>query len=715
VPVDPSLALLRVPVVLAAQTPGPFDAFLTQAAVVLLAAAAVGYVCSRIGIVPIVGFLVAGVAIGPNALGLVRDLAVVEVVAEVGIVLLLFTIGIQFSLERLARIRRYVLVGGATKVSLSVLLGVAVLAPFGVGIRDAVFTGFLVAVSSTAIVLKVLAGRGELGAPSGTVAMALLIFDDLASVLMVLLVPILAGGAGGPGDILRVLVTTVALITVVLVGARRVLPKVLDVVARACSPEVFLLTILAISIGTAWLTSLSGVSVSLGAFLAGLLVSESRQSQHALGEVLPLQILFTAAFFLSIGMLLDLRFLLDRPLLVLGAVLLGFLVPLLTTVVATSALRVGTPTVLASSFLLAQVSEFAFVIERAGAAAGLSPAGLGEDGSQAFIAAVVLLMVVTPLSSSLGRRLAAAAAARASARERDAVDTTASSAPDPAAGPRGGAFVSGWGPRARHLGAELAGAGVEVTVVTLNPGGATEAEEAGYRVVLGDSTKRHVLLHAGVADAAVIVVADDGPDAAAQIAGVARDVAPGVPIVVVAGGDLEVSTFAAAGVAHLVAPERATADELTAVVRALTGVGQRDGPAPPATTVLPSRIVDAALPTDRGCTHTDLGVPVLPAAAGCVRCLREGTSWVHLRLCLSCGHVGCCDSSPGRHARAHATAAEHPLVVSAEPADAWAYCFEDDTMLPLRASPVHARDGLANGTSRRVPFRSDGPSEEPAP
>lgn len=712
-PADPLRTLSGLPV-LAAEAGGAFDAFLSQAAIVLLAAALVGYVCSRVGIVPIVGFLAAGVVIGPNALGLVRDLEVVEIVAEVGIVLLLFTIGIEFSLERLGRIRRYVLVGGSTKVALALLLSLAILAPLGVGLRDAVFTGFLVAISSTAIVLKVLASRGELGGPTGTVALALLIFEDLAAVLMVLLVPVLAG-AGGPGEIVRVLVTTVVLIAVVLVGARRVLPRVLEVVARACSPEVFLLTILAICIGTAYVTYLAGVSVSLGAFLAGLLVSESRQSEHALGEILPLQILFTAAFFLSIGMLLDLRFLLDRPLLVLGAVAIGFVIPLVTTLASTAALRVGVPTVLASSFLLAQVSEFAFVIERAGAAAGLSPAGLGEDGSQAFIAAVVLLMVVTPLSAGLGRRLAVRSVARAAAAGRASALTVpdAGAGPDPHAG--GGALVSGWGPRARHLGAELAGAGVEVTVVTLNPGGATEAEEAGHRVVLGDSTKQHVLLHAGVADADVVVVADDEPEAARRIAAIARDVAPGVPIVVVAELDAEVASFAEAGVAHLVAPGRVAEQTVSEVVRLAARGPTAEAARGAATRLDTTRIVAVDLPRGLGCDHAALAAPVLPAAVGCVTCLREGTSWVHLRLCLGCGHVGCCDSSPGRHARAHATAEAHPLVVSAEPADAWAYCFDDDTLLPLPASPVHGRAELANGTSRRVPFRSDGPSEEPAP
>jgi monovalent cation:H+ antiporter-2, CPA2 family len=667
---------------LAVEAGSSFDSFLTQGAALLVAAAVVGYVSSRVKVVPIVGFLLAGVAIGPNALGFVSDIAVVEIVAEVGIVLLLFTIGIEFSLDRLTRIRRYVFVGGGAKVLLAVGLSVAVLLPFGVGLRNAVFTGFLIAISSTAIVLKVLADRAELNAANGTVALALLIFEDLTAVLMVLLVPVLAG-IGGPGEIVRVGVTTIVLIVIVLVGARRVMPKVLDLVAKTCSPEVFLLAVLAICLGTAWITASAGVSVSLGAFLAGLIVSESRQADHALGEVLPLQILFSAAFFLSIGMLLDLRFLVDRPLLVLGAVALGFLIPLITTLAATSLLRVGLPTALATSFLLAQVSEFSFVVERAGAAVGLSPGGLGEDGSQAFIAAVVLLMVVTPAAAALGRSLAAVAARRAEAAGRpvradEQLDGGHGQPVD------GHVVISGWGPRARHLADELAGAGVAVRIITLNPPGASEAEAAGHQVTMGDSTKHVVLQGAGLVSASVLVIADDEVEDVRRIASVASLLAPEIPIVVVTDDAEEVAALAAAGVTHVVGSDRATRNELLDVVRAFPQGSRRAH-------LDVTAIADVHPVAQGGCRHLDAVQPVLPGAGGCQACLRTGGTWVHLRICASCGFVGCCDSSPGRHARAHAAAEPgHPLIASAEPDEAWLYCFTDDEVLPTDR-PVVAR------------------------
>ena len=167
------------------------------------------------------------------------------------------------------------------------------------------FTGFLVSLSSTAIALKLLADRGESDTTWGQVTLGLLIFQDLAVVVMVLLVPMLGGRVGSAADIVIALAKALGIIAVVLIVARRVMPPLLERVARTCSPELFLLAVVAICFGTAWLTSLAGVSLSLGAFLAGLVVSESRFSHHAFGEIMPLQILFSATFFVSVGMLLD--------------------------------------------------------------------------------------------------------------------------------------------------------------------------------------------------------------------------------------------------------------------------------------------------------------------------------------------------------------------------------------------------------------------------
>ena len=294
-------------------------------------------------------------------------------------------------------IRRLVLLGDSLQVAGAVGLTTGVLVLAGVDLRPALFTSLLVSQSSTATVLKLLGDRGQTPSQTGPAGLGLLIFQDLAVVAMILLLPIFAGGDdAGPADLAQALVTAAAVIVVTLVVARRVMPPVLEAVPRACSPEVFLLSVIALWLGTDYLTSLAGVSVSLGAFLAGLFVSESRHSTHRLGEVLPLQVLFSTTFFLSVGTLLNLRFLLEEPLLVLAAVALMLQVKLVTTATAAALTGIRLATAVSTSFLSAQIGEFAFVLERLGREGGLTPAGLGEDGSQSFIAAPVLLMVATP-------------------------------------------------------------------------------------------------------------------------------------------------------------------------------------------------------------------------------------------------------------------------------------------------------------------------------
>ena len=319
----------------------------------------IGYLTARARVVPI-GFLVAGVLLGPAQLGLVENSETVQAAADIGVILLLFTIGIEFSLERLAQVWTWIVVAGGLQLVLATGAGLLLTLALGGDWRDGVFTGFLISLSSTAIVLKLLEGRRETSTVRGRLSVAVLISQDLAVVGMVLVVPLLGSGAGegesGWGSV-RAVVTAVGVVVAVLLVARRVMPPLLDVVARTCLPEVFLLAVVAVCFGTAYLTALAGVSVSLGAFLAGLVISESRASTHVLAEVL-LQIIFSAVFFVSVGMLLDLGFVLDNAVLVLGAAVVVLVAKALTAGAAAAAARVPARTAAATGLLLAQIGEF---------------------------------------------------------------------------------------------------------------------------------------------------------------------------------------------------------------------------------------------------------------------------------------------------------------------------------------------------------------------
>ncbi|MBM6406082.1 cation:proton antiporter [Phycicoccus sp. CSK15P-2] len=647
--------------------------YLAPTAALVVAAAVVGYLSVRARVVSIVGFLLAGILIGPAQLGLVSSTEAVDAAAEVGVILLLFTIGIEFSLDRLARVWRWIVLGGGAQVLLAVGVSTGLVTASGGGWRTGLFTGFLVALSSTAIVLTLLGERGQSATTRGRLALAVLVFQDLAVVAMVVLVPLLSEDAsGGTGALLRALGMAVAVVAVVLVVARRLMPPVLERVAALCSPEVFLLTVVAICLGTAYLTALAGVSVSLGAFLAGLVVSESRQSTQALAEVLPLKIIFSAVFFVSVGMLLDVGFLLGNLVLVVGLALAVLVVKTVTTTAALLPTRVGWRHALATGLLLGQVGEFSFVLLTVGDESGLSPAGLGEDGFQALVATTVLLMVLTPLLATAGNRLLAKAPP----------DEVGPGAPEPEAEGDWAdhVVILGWGADSVDLGRDLRARGVPVVMTTLNPAGVAAAERAGVPVVTGDSTRSAVLDLVGVARARLVVIAEDEPEQATRVATVVRDRSQ-APVLVRSRAGADLPGLSEAGVEHVIDPGATTRDRMfAAVMRSLDlprhALPVRDRQS--RTHVDTTRLVLVPVPTGSGCTHAAASVPVLPTSWGCEECLRGGGDWVHLRLCLQCGHVGCCDSSPERHARAHHAEHDHPLMASAEPGETWAYCFVDD-------------------------------------
>ncbi len=655
-------------------------AYLAPAAALVVAAAAVGYVCVRAGVVPIIGFLLAGVFIGPAQLGLVASTDAVDAAAEVGVILLLFTIGIEFSLERLARVWRWIVLGGGAQVLLATAATTGVVALLGEDWRIGLFTGFLVAVSSTAIVLSLLADRRETNTVRGQLALSVLILQDLAVVAMVVVVPLLGADAdGGAGSLLRALGTAVAIVALVLLLARRLMPPLLERVAGLCSPEVFLLAVVAICLGTAYLTALAGVSVSLGAFLAGLVVSESRQSTQALAEVLPLKILFSAVFFVSVGMLLDTRFLLTNLPLVAGMALAVLLVKVLTTTLALLPTRLGWRQAAAAGLLLGQVGEFSFVLLTVGRDAGLSPAGLGDDGFQALVATTVLLMILTPALAASGDRLLRRQPA---GQDRAAADETTPGTNQEAEGRTGHVVLLGWGEDSVELARDLMGRGVVVVMTTLSPVGAEAAESAGIPVITGDSTRSSVLDMAGIAQARLVVIAEDEPEQATRVARIVRRLTDAA-VLVRPHGEADLHELSSAGVDHVVDPRAAGRLRLSQIVldrlalhpdvprHASEGDRQR-------ARVDDTRLVRVPVPSDAGCTHASWSRPVLPVASGCVECVRQGQDWVHLRVCLSCGYVGCCDSSPGRHARAHHEQRDHPLMASAEPGESWGYCFVDD-------------------------------------
>jgi len=503
--------------------------FLNELVALFMVSVGIAYICYRLNLVPIVGFLIAGVIIGPNALALVPDQELVDILAEIGVILLLFTIGIEFSLEKLNRIRKAIVIGGGLQVTVTTLVVVGLLSLFEVSLNTSIYTGFLVALSSTAIVLGLFAQRKETDTPTGQLSLAVLIFQDLAIVVMVLLVPILAGQSESGFDILWILGKAVLLILAVIILARRVVPWILEKVAKTRNRELFLLTVVAVCFGTVALSSMANVSLALGAFLAGLVVSESEFSEQALSEILPLRTIFNAVFFVSVGMLLDLSYVIEYPLLLLGIAVFVILLKLIIT--SAGLLTLGYPVRIAaaSGLALAQIGEFSFVLERAGRAAGMSPAGMGELGSQIFIAVSVLLMIGTPFMLNTGPRLGELLTRTPLSKlgedsKQEGTDYKQSLEDH--------VIIVGYGPAGRHLEQVLHETGIPYVIIEMNPDSVEEMRENDIPAIYGDAGRFHILEKAGIEKAKMLIIATNDPSASPRIIRIARHHNPTLQIVV---------------------------------------------------------------------------------------------------------------------------------------------------------------------------------------
>jgi CPA2 family monovalent cation:H+ antiporter-2 len=511
---------------------------------------------------------------------------------------------------------------------------------------------------------------------------------------MVLLVPMLGGEGGAPLDIVLALGKAAAIIVLVLVVARRVMPPILEAVARTCSQEIFLLTVVGICLGTAYLTSLAGVSLSLGAFLAGLIVSESRFSHLAFGEILPLQILFSAMFFVSVGLLLDVGFIFANPLPVLGVIAAVLVVKALSTGVGLLAMRYPMASAAGTAVILAQIGEFSFVLERTGRDAGLYPAGVTNGGPETFIAATVALMIASPLMY----RLAGWLRHHAPAREHpEAVQS------DPSlASPRDlqdHVIIAGYGQVGRGVAQLLDTRSVPYLVVTLSPEGAREAEHGALRVLRGNYTRQYELELAGVRTARFLIVADDDVETTRQVVASAHALNPEMHIIARTQRQADRPGLEEAGATHVVSDEQegfirfsahvlelggASADDVAREIQRLRSWSGAMQAGDAERAAVDTRRVISLTDAERAsqaCSHAREITGVQPRATGCEECLRLGWSWVHLRICMSCGHVGCCDSSRGRHATQHFRSDGHPIVKSLEALDDWTWCYADKTFL----------------------------------
>ncbi len=465
-------------------------------------AVVIAFVMRRMRQPTVVGYLLTGMIAGPFGLRLIPDSAGVEILAEVGVALLLFTIGLELSLAKLAKMREVVLGAGAMQIGATVLACVGALLLAGFAARESLFWGFLVAASSTAIVLKLLQERGELDTVHGRVVLGVLLFQDLCVVPMMALVPVLAApGAGQALTVLWALGKSLAVVGAILLGARYLFPPLLKAIVLVRSRELFVIASIFFALGTAWGASQMGLSLALGAFLAGLVLSESEYGHQIMAEILPFRDSLNSLFFISMGMLINVRLAAQHWQLV-GGITLGIIALKLVTAAAPVSI-LGFPARLAVlvGLSLAQVGEFSFVMLREGQRHGM----ISPERYQIFLDAAVLTMMLAPALIAVAPRLSQKLGQRARSRSRTAaLDDRTEQLSDHV-------IICGYGLNGRRLARLLRDNELPYIVIEMNSAVVRAARAEGERIYFGDVSNYQILKHAGAARARGIVFAISDP------------------------------------------------------------------------------------------------------------------------------------------------------------------------------------------------------------
>jgi CPA2 family monovalent cation:H+ antiporter-2 len=497
---------------------------LDELAIVAALAVVVTVLLAKLQLPTVAGLLAAGALLGPFGLGLATSVHSIEVLAEVGVVLLLFTIGLEFSLSRLKDIFRQVAVGGVLQVGLTTAAAAGVAMALGEPLGRAIFYGFVFALSSTAIVLRALAERRELDAPHGRFIVGTLIFQDLCVVPMVLVVPLLGAGSDprtAASSIGLALAKAAAVVVGTVAISRFVVPKALGWVDASRSREVFLLAILGLCIGTAWLTSLAGLSLALGAFLGGMVVADTEYGHRAMGDILPLRDAFVSIFFVSLGMLFDVRVVAAQPLTVAG-LLVGFLVAKgVVATLAAMAMRFPSRVAWLAGVGLAQFGEFGFVLTRLAHSSGV----IDEAVAGPLLAAGIGSMFLTPLlvraapHITAGERLLAPLERLLGVRSIDDADDAHAVLDDHV-------IVVGFGLAGQFAARSLQECGVPFVVLDLGAENVRKGKAQGLPVYYGDATSPEALQHAHVERARLVVLLMNDSQAAQRVVDTVRRVAP---------------------------------------------------------------------------------------------------------------------------------------------------------------------------------------------
>ena len=529
-----------------------------------------GYITHRLGLSPIAGYLLGGVLVGPHSPGFIADASLAEQLAEVGVILLMFGVGLQFHIQELLAVRRVAIPGAVGQSLAAASLGAVVAHAFGWEWAGATVFGMALAVASTVVLIRVLADNRALHSPIGHIAVGWLVVEDLFTVIVLVVLPVLFGPDAGSTALLSALALTavkvVVLVAVILIGGGRLLPRLLDHAAATHSRELFTLTVLVIVLGIAVVSAvLFGVSMALGAFLAGLVVGRSEYSLRAASDALPMRDAFAVLFFVSVGMLLDPGFLLESPGLILAMLAVVVIAKPLVAILIVRLLRYPLHVALGVGVALAQIGEFSFILVALGRELGV----LTPTAMNAAVTVAIISIVINPIFY----RLVTLLERRATTSPRLwRVLHGSKGDPDVAGGeeprelsPSHRNVVVGYGPTGQTLTRLLRENDIEPTVIELNVDTVRQLRADGIQAIYGDARQRDTLTAAGIEKAGSLILTTD-IEGSEQVIKVARELNPKIHVLARAAHLRQAKAYRAAGARTVFSGEGEVALALTEAV-----------------------------------------------------------------------------------------------------------------------------------------------------
>ena len=532
--------------------------FLKSLVIILCISAIIVFVLGRLKISSIVGFLIAGVIVGPHGAHLISEVKDVELFAEIGVILLMFTIGLEFSLKNLLKLRRSIFGGGLVQIVLTIAVVVLLISLFvRHSLHVAIFEGFLISLSSTAIVMKILLEKSAIYSPHGRMSVGMLIFQDLCIVPFMLLIPVLAGNGGSAGDVVITMLKAALVVGIVLFASIWAVPRILHEVVSTRSRELFFMTIILLCLGTALVTSMFGLSLALGAFLAGIVISESEYAAQAISDILPFKESFTGLFFISVGMLLNLSFLRSHIWTISGIVIVIIFIKIITAAVSASIAGQSLQNSIHTGFYLSQVGEFSFILAVAGKTSGL----ITDEIYQLFLAASVLTMIATPFVINISSPAAVWFISRSLFNRLKRIRRIEEREPVPAKR-AGHVIITGFGINGRNLAKVLKEMDIPYVVLEMNNNTVRKMKKKQEPIYYGDGTSVEILQKLGVQSARVLVIAISDAPATRRIVQIARKENPDIHIIVRTRYVAEVDHLTESGANEVIPEEFETSVEI---------------------------------------------------------------------------------------------------------------------------------------------------------